>query len=208
MAAAKKRSPGRPAGGSEELVSRVLEVTLRHLVRDGYEAMRIEEVARESGTNKTTVYRRWPKKSDLVLAALGRYREADVPFRETGSLRDDLIAVLTKKARRIATPEGRAIGRAISSAGIDSDDALVDRIRAIRYAPFVAVLSAAVVRGELSPTVDAPFVAELLLAPVLHRLLVTGESVGASLVARIVDAVLPGLPRPVRRSTRGPREMN
>jgi len=51
-------------------VSRVLETTLEVLGRVGYASLRVEDIATRAGVNKTTIYRRWPSRADLVVAAL------------------------------------------------------------------------------------------------------------------------------------------
>jgi AcrR family transcriptional regulator len=48
------------------VVRGVMEATLAELALTGYGALRIEDVAVRAGVNKTTVYRRWPTKEELV----------------------------------------------------------------------------------------------------------------------------------------------
>jgi hypothetical protein len=64
----------------------------------------------------------------------------------------------------------------------------------LRRQVVTAILDAAVARGELSAEVDAKLTADLLLGPIYYRLLVTGDPVRSAFAARLVDAVLPGLP--------------
>src|SRR5687768_17134081 len=90
----------RVRGRAADVVARVMNATAHELGRAGYAALRIEDVAERSGVNKTTIYRRWPGKSDLVLevinqqvaAALGQ-RPEGLSF-DTGTLRGDLRASL------------------------------------------------------------------------------------------------------------------
>ena len=66
-----RRSPQTRVGGrSARVVSTVLRTTLEVLGERGYAGLRIEDVAAQAGVNKTTVYRRWPTRADLVIAAL------------------------------------------------------------------------------------------------------------------------------------------
>src|SRR5258707_2197699 len=66
----KERRTGRPKGGSDAIVRAVLEATLRQLGDRGFAGVSVDEVAKAAAVNKTSVYRRWPSRSALVLAAL------------------------------------------------------------------------------------------------------------------------------------------
>src|SRR5262245_16386487 len=66
-----KRSGGKgPLVRGEAVVRGILAAALEELARTGYGALRIEGVAARAGVNKTTVYRRWATKENLVRAAL------------------------------------------------------------------------------------------------------------------------------------------
>ena len=81
----KSRRPAREA--------QLLAITLQQLQQHGYDRLTVEAVATQAKASKATLYRRWPSKSDLVLAAFVEgTRLAAVPPR-TGSLRDDLLTV-------------------------------------------------------------------------------------------------------------------
>ena len=89
-----RRTEGRRVHGrSARVVEDVLKATLEEIGRAGYEALRVEDVASRSGVNKTTIYRRWPTKVDLVSAAMRHLAPAPEPP-ETGSVRSDLLALL------------------------------------------------------------------------------------------------------------------
>ena len=66
-----RRTEGvRVKGRAARVVSDVLIATAEELTRVGYAAFRVEDVAARSGVNKTTIYRRWPTKPELVTAAV------------------------------------------------------------------------------------------------------------------------------------------
>ena len=60
----------RLGGRSARVVESVLHTTLEVLGQQGYAQLRIEDIAARAGVNKTTIYRRWPTRSRLVMAAL------------------------------------------------------------------------------------------------------------------------------------------
>ncbi|HEY4055239.1 MAG TPA: helix-turn-helix domain-containing protein, partial [Kofleriaceae bacterium] len=91
MVAAKKPTFGgvRTGGRSALVVENVLHTTVQLLGEIGYGALRIEQVADRSGVNKTTIYRRWPTKVQLVTAAIQAHKLHEPP-RDTGDLVSDL----------------------------------------------------------------------------------------------------------------------
>ena len=91
--AKRKPIPKKALVRGEPVVQCVLKSTLEELAAVGYGALRIEDVATRAGVNKTTIYRRWPTKQELVACAL---RSVTTEWRlepSTGSLREDMRAV-------------------------------------------------------------------------------------------------------------------
>jgi AcrR family transcriptional regulator len=89
MRPGRKRDPGRDV--------QILEATLEVLAESGYEGATVDAVAARAQTARATVYRRWPTKLDLVLAAVGHMSAVDAApedLPDTGSLRGDLIATV------------------------------------------------------------------------------------------------------------------
>ena len=81
------------------------------LVEHGYESLNVEDVAQRAGVHKTTVYRRWPTKAELVADAV-RERSADrVEVPDTGSLAGDLQALARAVVASIGSAEGSAMIR-------------------------------------------------------------------------------------------------
>jgi len=102
------RRPGRPR--SEQAEQAIIEATLDLFAEQGFEGVCVEAVAARAGVGKATIYRRWPNKEELLLAAFGSLKS---PYPEPGGVcaRDDLVAMLSvmcadradpRKARRYA----------------------------------------------------------------------------------------------------------
>ena len=88
---AESRRPGRPR--SEQAEQAIIEATLDLFGEQGFEGVCVEAVAARAGVGKATIYRRWPNKEELLLAALSSMKS---PIPEpTGSVRDDLVAHMT-----------------------------------------------------------------------------------------------------------------
>src|SRR5215211_6461705 len=87
-----RRTKGVLGGRSERIVQKVLVATVAELAESGYRAFRMDVVSVAAVVNKTTIYRRWPGKKQLVAAAVDWMRRFvhDVPLPDTGSLERDL----------------------------------------------------------------------------------------------------------------------
>jgi len=79
----------------EELEAAVLDAAWDELAEAGFNKLTMESVAARAKTGVAVLYRRWPRKDDLVVAAIVHYRQAHpVEAPDTGTLRGDLRALL------------------------------------------------------------------------------------------------------------------
>jgi AcrR family transcriptional regulator len=203
----RRRTPGRPAGDGQELVRTVLDATVRQLGQKGFVGLSVEEVARDAGVNKTSVYRRWPSKAELVAAALQAVGAKEPPFEESGDLRQNLICILRRKVAVLTDPHGQKIARALLVLNEDGEAAAFARsIRERQNVLLIRVLQSAIDRGELSCDASPSFLAELLLAPVVYRALVIGTQVDDRYIETIVDYLLRAIgASPAHLSSQVPR---
>jgi AcrR family transcriptional regulator len=197
-----RRTEGvRVKGRAARVVTDVLTATAEELSRVGYSSLRVEDVAARSGVNKTTIYRRWPTKPELVGAALRAVWEPpDVP--DTGSLRSDFVASLSKTAEFAMSPIGRGLTRVIQ---VERAHPELEPIARSLREDFRLLREVLVQRGidrhELPPTVDARFVHDMMTAPIFSRLFTDGEPVDAAFIEAVVDVVLSGVNQRVKTST-------
>jgi len=78
-----------------ELEAALLDAAWDELVESDYGAFTIDAVAQRAGTSRTVIYRRWATKQELVRAAVAHLGRRDPrPVPDTGSLREDMLAVL------------------------------------------------------------------------------------------------------------------
>jgi AcrR family transcriptional regulator len=180
----------------EPVVQRVLAATMEELARVGYRALRVEDVAARAGVNKTTVYRRWPEKVELVRAALGSVAERKMVAPETGSLRGDLLAIGRNMAQLFSSPQGQSVFRMLVAEGSDAE--VKDLRRALRRdrKPIpLAVMAAAVARGELAadtPEADHRLLFQAFMGAIHHRLFFMNEPATPAFLERLVDLLLLG----------------
>jgi AcrR family transcriptional regulator len=185
---------GRPR--SAEADESILAATVDTLVERGYERLTIEAVAIAAGVAKTTIYRRWPSKPELVLAAVG-HLTADLPVDDTGSLRGDLVALVGAFIDRLLhTPLGELV-RAMQLAVAEQPalgEAAATGFMAERRREVDVIVDRALGRGELQPGVDRELVFDLCIGAVFMRFQVTRQPLTVDHAERIVDAVLLGYP--------------
>jgi AcrR family transcriptional regulator len=196
---------GRSLDSSRDLVLR--EAALALLAEVGYDRLTVDAVAARARAAKTTIYRRWPGKAELVVDALTSLKGApEIP--DTGSLRQDLRAL----AESITSAESRfgaqvTIGM-VSALARDAELRRVfgEKFIAPRMAGFRTVFERAVARGEMPAGHDLDLLARLFPALGLQQIVTSGELPGTRLACQIMDEVVYPLataraPAPARAGT-------
>ena len=176
----------------EHVRQTVLAAAFDELVANGFDGATVAGVAKRSGVHETTVYRRWTTRENLLVAALLERSADAVPAPDTGSIRDDLLAILREVLAYVGSPAGTAILRA---AMLPVDDTYTEARKgfwAQRIDALTPVVARGVERGELRTGTDGRLLLEMLVAPIHGRLLLTGEPVGDELAERLVDLALNG----------------
>ena len=181
----------RPGGRAARVRNAVLVATADVLDEVGYESTTYDEIASRAGVHKTTIYRRWPAKVELVAEALDLHSEEHVPVPDTGSLRGDLTALAQAVAANITSAGGSRRSISIVAASAHSDD-LAESVRAFmsrRVAATTVVVERAIERGEVPADTDPNLVIEALVGPIWFRLLLTGEPIDDAFLTPLIDLV-------------------
>ncbi|WBO63796.1 TetR/AcrR family transcriptional regulator [Streptomyces camelliae] len=191
---------GRPRSAAADAA--ILAATREALVELGWSKLTLGDVATRAGVAKTTLYRRWAGKNELVVDAVAElFDELELPDR--GSLAADIEGVVLQFAAILARPEARS-GLMAVVAEATRDDALRERIRrSIVQRQMRLVLQGrarAQKRGELPPepdpreaarTVDLIF--DMVAGAVVHRTLVSGKAADEEWVRSFTRVLLGGL---------------
>src|SRR6266404_56093 len=159
-----KKKKGASSPTSPELDARVrrsketvLTVTHQMMSETGLSGVSIDEVSKRSGVAKTTIYRHWPSRADLLLEAcskLGSKLEAP----DTGSIRGDIETLAIAFASRLRTaPATKIIPSIVDAAEHDAKIAklLHAQVRAAFMAPLSEVIERAQKKGEIGRDQDA-----------------------------------------------------
>jgi len=188
---ARRTSNIRSGGRSARVVDVIRRATLEVLGEVGYDNLRMEEVARRAGVNKTTVYRRWPTRAALVADALHGMKAPAPPL--TGDLAADLKHHLQASLRWLASPLGRAVARVVLQGDVAGElQVIVARMREQLLQQRQAILDAAVARGELPAGTDTRLVTETIHASIHSRVVRWGDEPSDALVESVLALVLAG----------------
>lgn len=196
MAKASDRAAPSPTWSPREL--ELLAVTLRLLQQHGYDRLTVDAVAATARASKATVYRRWPSKAELVLAAFVEgIRQVAVPP-DTGTLRGDLLQLgdlVCQQARRhtgtiravlVEVSRNPALNEAMRHQFVDRRKALMHHI-----------LQRAVERGEIDGSAVDEELWDVLPGYLVFRFIIPSRPPTRRTVRALVDdVILPGLTRP------------
>lgn len=171
------------------------------LASDGYGGLTMDAVAATAGVSKATIYRRWPTKVDLLVSVVDSASDVTLVVPDTGSLRDDLVALLVSLANVLSGPGGSA-SRALLGA-LHEDPAMA---AAFRQGPmdrwrqaFGSVFARAIERGEVDPAAGMSLAAEAGPAIFLLRWTISGREIDEGLAVAVVrEVMMPLLVRATR----------
>jgi len=188
------RPPGRPRSPRADQV--IQDAALELFVEQGFEAMSMEGVAARAGVGKTTIYRRWDSKEDLVMDAILRC-VIDIEAPDLGSVREDLVQLMTVFQQAVRTPLGHVFPRMVAevSDGSPIGHLYSKRVIEPRTQMLRSIFRRGVERGELPAEADLDMGIDLIMGPVMLRRLLDRVPIrGArTLSERHVDVVLAGL---------------
>ena len=174
----------------EELEAALLDAAWDELVEAGFAKLTMESVAARAKTGVAVLYRRWPNKDDLVIAAIrhyGKTRPVEIP--DTGSLRGDMLALLgsvNDQRSSFTAVVTAAFTGLLASTGLSPADV---RARLLGDRPMWSqdIFRRAHERGELDLDKVPPAVLSMPFDLMRHDLLMTLKPVPAERLASIVD---------------------
>jgi len=203
-AAAVKEAPGDPRVTRSRAA--ILEAAAALLAEEGYAAFTIEAIFARTGVAKTTIYRHWPTRSDLLIAVIEQLgRRLDLP--DTGTTRDDLLEFFSVRAHLMeADPRQQHVNSVpglIEAAR--SDPAVAERSRrSMRNLldGLRALLERGRVRGEIRADRDLDAMANIVLGAIVIRRGFLEQAASDDYIAEAVDTILEGIAAGARRKPR------
>ncbi len=176
----------------------LLAVTLQLLQEHGYDRLTVDAVAATARASKATVYRRWPSKAELVLAAfIEGIRQVAVPP-NTGTLRGDLL-----RMGELICQQGRQHAGTIRAVLVEVsrnpalNDVMQQQFIEQRKAVINYILAQAVDRGEIDQAAINDELWDLLPHYLIFRSIIPGRPPTRQTVQALVDdVIIPSLTRP------------
>lgn len=190
-----KESKSRGRQRSEESEDAILCATLELLKKRPLRDISIEEIARNAGVGKATIYKWWPSKAYVALDAFLRKMNRMVPNPDTGSAETDLKEQLQYLIAFYTSPTGRIYGQFLAEAQSDSDFAALLRERFLKPRREIVgvIFDRAVQRGEIDRSLDRDLILDLIYGPIIYRVLVLHAPFDRERVAAMVSALFRGL---------------
>jgi AcrR family transcriptional regulator len=184
------RRRGRPR--STEADDAILTAAFALFGECGFDGVTVEGVAARAGVGKGTIYRRYPNKFDLVVAASAYFIQEHEAPPDTGTLEGDLRVLVDRLIVVFTTtPVGAALPMMIAERKrLPELAAAHDEITACKRERNRAVIRRAIDRGELRSTADPDVVIDTYVSAVIYRFLVTDLPLDDAFAASIVDTVM------------------
>ena len=185
-----------------ELEDAILRAAAAELSEGGYARLTMDKVAQRAGTNKNALYRRWPNRLALGIAAY-RLLTTTVDIPDTGDLRADALELLRRANRHWSSALGAIMRELLAAPGGAAEllAQLPEQSVDATAATWLTVLGRAVARGEAAPECLHPRVATVAIVLLRNEFVLRGVSTAPDdVLVEIIDEVYLPL---VRRRGRG-----
>jgi AcrR family transcriptional regulator len=190
------RRAGRGRPRSQESEDAIINATMALLRLQGYGGVTLDKVAARAKASKPTIYRRWPSKEHLVIAAFDRFpplqaKDKGDVLEELLDLYEQFIAIMHQRPLAGVLP--MLAGEWAHNPKLASAmEPLVER----RREPITVVLRRAAARGELPAATDIDMANDLVMGPLLQRMFFRRADVGRKSLRKLLQIVLSGLRNP------------
>jgi len=180
---------GRPRDSrkTEQILAAARELVLQQGI-----GVTIDQISRAAGVSRDAVYRRWPTRRDVVVTVALQLLTEQVPIPDTGSLREDLISVMTAGVQGLASGSfGRVYRSLIAEAERDpSWEPVLLAAYQQRRETTAVILDRATARGELASSADGQLLIDMIAGVLWYRVLVIRDPTPEGDLPVLVDRSL------------------
>jgi AcrR family transcriptional regulator len=190
-----------PAGKVASLIGRprdlardeaIHQAALAVLSEVGYDRTTVEAIAQRAQVGKATIYRRFKNKEEILMAAMREHASCSLPQIDTGTLRGDLISLITEHVKLLKGPEGELMMSLLSIAHRDPElGKLLNQNSPIEAdSESSKIFDRAIKRGEISKKANIAFLSDVVPSIITHRIFITHQPVDKKFIEQLVDEVL------------------
>ena len=169
----------------------VLKVTAELMFERGFGGASVDEISRRSGVAKTTIYRHWPTRTDLMRDACSTIG-TPMAVPDTGSFEGDLMTLMTKLASLLRSAKWTSVLPSVVDAA-ERDPQIAKmycRLQEGYSAPIQFVLERAVQKGALPKNTDVALLIAALVGPLFYRRWFSREPLTDAFAKQIVRQVI------------------
>ncbi len=169
----------------------VLEAARKLLVEEGADAVTALRVSEETGIARTTIYRHWPDREDLLRDTVA-FEEADPQLELTGETRADLISLLTFVSDQLGKRRGaRMMAVALDRSGLRGQAGGPHReMVSRRLDPLRQVVESGIASGDLPEALDVDGAIASLAGPPFFRAVFLRQKPSVEFIEDVVDSFL------------------
>lgn len=180
----------RPGGRTARNSRKVEQATVKLMMERGYSGWSFKEVADAAGVSRSTLYRRWPSRAAMILAAIDRIVKTYVLFDDTGSLKGDLRATLAKISEFLTSGVGETVIIALLDLQKSGELPTNHSVSWAVASPYVlAMFERAQERGELPEDFDAEANFAMIAGALYYALIgMDGKPPDLAWVDRVIEA--------------------
>lgn len=181
---------GRPRDDKRDLA--IQQAAIEVMQEVGYERCTIEAIATKAHASKATIYRRWKNKQELIVSAVNRHTFCSAPAIDQGSLREDLVEMITDRIKNLKGPDGAIVSILLTAAKNDSElgKLIPASIRESQDETMMHIIDRGIKRGEISKNANVDLLLEILPGIFTYRIFMTHQPVNRKFIEQLVDGIL------------------
>ncbi|MCZ6736798.1 MAG: TetR/AcrR family transcriptional regulator [Actinobacteria bacterium] len=166
----------------------VLDAAAELVGECGFGRASIEAISERSGVARSTIYRHWPERSELLVEAVGK-RVGPVAAVDSGDLRTDLLQVFSHLGNLLSSEPTKCVAASFIAEAMRDPElaALHAKFTERRRAVSTTLIERAISRGDLPKTTDPAAMADDLAAPVFFRALILHQPIEKTWIESHVD---------------------
>ncbi|MFJ4655682.1 TetR/AcrR family transcriptional regulator [Nocardia sp. NPDC088792] len=170
----------------------ILRAAADELLESGYPGMTMDSVAKRAGTNKNAIYRRWPHRPALGVAAYKLLTTTALDLPDTGDLRTDALELLRRANSHLASPLGEILRSLLSQ--LTQEPELLAQLREQSGTdgarPWLTILDRAIARGQAPAAARHPRTATVPIDLLRNEFVTRGvPTVPDEILTEIIDTI-------------------